>query len=65
LSDTDEAALLLKRSPGGIDGMTAETRVRVDEIQDEQLQRAEDLLKGLLLYDQLTAAPKPEKLAAK
>jgi carboxyl-terminal processing protease len=65
LSDTDEAALLLKRSPGGLDGMTAGTRVRVDEIQDEQLARAEDLLKGLLLYDQLTAAPKPEKLAAK
>jgi carboxyl-terminal processing protease len=65
LSDTDEAALLLKRSPGGLDGMTAGTRVRVDEIQDEQLERAEDLLKGLLLYDQLTAAPKPEKLAAK
>jgi carboxyl-terminal processing protease len=65
LSDTDEAALLLKRSPGGLDGMTAGTRVRVDEIQDEQLDRAEDLLKGLLLYDQLTAAPKTEKLAAK
>jgi carboxyl-terminal processing protease len=65
LSDADEAALLLKRSPGGLDGMTAGTRVRVDEIQDEQLARAEDLLKGLLLYDQLTAAPKPEKLAAK
>jgi hypothetical protein len=26
--------------------MTAETRVRVDEIRDEQLDRAEDLLKG-------------------
>jgi len=34
-------------------------------MHDEQLDRAEDLLKGLLIYNQLTAAPKPEKMAAK
>ena len=34
-------------------------------MRDEQLDRAEDLLKGLMLYDKLTAAPKPEKMAAK
>jgi hypothetical protein len=37
----------------------------VDAIHDEQLDRAEDLLKGLLLYDRLTAAPRPGKMAAK
>jgi hypothetical protein len=37
----------------------------VDNLHDEQFERAEDLLKGLLLYDTLAAAPKPGKLAAK
>ena len=65
LSDADEAALLLKRTPGGLDGLPVGNRARVDEIHDEQLERAEDLLKGLLLYDQLSRAPKPGKMAAK
>lgn len=65
LSDAEEAALLLKRSPGGLDGLPSGTRIRVDNLHDEQFERAEDLLKGLLLYDTLTAAPKPGKLAAK
>ena len=65
LSDAEEAALLLKRSPGGLDGLPSGTRIRVDNLHDEQFERAEDLLKGLLLYDTLTAAPKPAKLAAK
>ena len=65
LSDADEAALLLKRTPGGLDGLPVGNRARVDEIHDEQLERAEDLLKGLLLYDQLSRAPKSGKMAAK
>jgi carboxyl-terminal processing protease len=65
LSDADEAALLLKRTPGGLDGLPVGNRAHVDEIHDEQLERAEDLLKGLLLYDQLSRAPKAGKIAAK
>ena len=64
LNDADEAALLLKRAPGGLDGLPTDTRVHVDAIRDEQLERANDLLKGLLLYDKLTAAPKPQKVVA-
>jgi hypothetical protein len=29
------------------------------------LDRAEDLLKGLILYDRLTESPRPQKVAAK
>ena len=65
LSDAEEAALLLKRSPGGLDGLPSGTRIRVDNLHDEQFERAEDLLKGLLLYNTLTAVPKPAKLAVK
>jgi carboxyl-terminal processing protease len=65
LSDAEEAALLLKRTPGGLDGIPSGTRAHVDEIHDEQLERAEDLLKGLLLYDQLSGDASLKKVAAK
>jgi len=65
LTDAEEAALLIKRAPGGLDGVPPAAHANVDAIHDEQLERAEDLLKGLLLYDKLTVAPKPGKMAAK
>ena len=37
-------------------------RVRIAQIRDAQLERADDLLKGILLYGELS---KPEKIAAK
>ena len=36
LSDAEEAALLLKRTPGGLDGIPSGARAHVDEIHDEQ-----------------------------
>jgi carboxyl-terminal processing protease len=65
VTDADEAALLLKRSPGGIEAVPDLERATVEAVHDEQLERAEDLLKGLILYQQMTTAPKPEKMAAK
>ena len=65
LSDAEEAALLLKRTPGGLDGIPSGTRAHVDEIHDEQLERAEDLLKGLLLYDKLAGDASLKKVATK
>jgi carboxyl-terminal processing protease len=65
LTDAEEAALLVKRTPGGLEGIPLPAHANVDAIHDEQLERAEDLLKGLLLYDRLTAAPRPGKMAAK
>ncbi len=65
VTDTEEAALLLKRSPGGVESLPRRDRAEVEAIHDEQLDRAEDLLKGLILYQQLTDKAKPEKMAAK
>ncbi|HVU07116.1 MAG TPA: S41 family peptidase [Verrucomicrobiae bacterium] len=62
VSDNEQAALLLKRSPGGVESLDETNRVRIAEIQDTQLIRAQDLLKGILLYGELS---KPEKVAAK
>jgi carboxyl-terminal processing protease len=62
MSDAQEAALFLKREPGGLESLAATNRAFVENIQDTQLARAEDLLKGILLYDGWS---KPEKMAAK
>jgi carboxyl-terminal processing protease len=62
MSNEEEAALLLKRSPGGLMSLDETNRVRVESIQDIQLARAQDLLKGILLYGELAT---PDKMAAK
>lgn len=54
MTDEEEAALILKRSPGGFDSLDETNRVRAEEIKDVQLERAEDLLKGILIYSQMT-----------
>jgi len=62
MSDEEQAALLIKRAPGGLESLNEQDRVRVENYRDVQLDRAGDLLKGILLYDTLAA---PEKVAAK
>jgi len=65
LTDAEEAAVLMKHAPGGLGTLPEKERAEVMALHDEQLDRAEDLLKGLLIYDRLTAAPRPGKMAAK
>jgi carboxyl-terminal processing protease len=62
MTDEEEGALLMKRAPGGIDTLDETNRVRVAGIHDVQLERAQDLLKSLLLYGELS---QPQKVAAK
>jgi carboxyl-terminal processing protease len=65
LTDAEEAAVLAKHTPGGVESLPEKERPGILAARDEQLDRAEDLLKGLILYDRLTGAPKPQKVAAK
>ena len=65
-----EEALFLRRSPGGLEGLTAEQREKVLGVHDAQLERAEDVLKGITLYARRmaslgkTPAKKSERVAA-
>jgi carboxyl-terminal processing protease len=64
LTDTQEAALLFKRSPGALESLNDNERASVLNVHDLQLERAEDLLKGILLYDALNGL-RTEKVAVK
>lgn len=65
LTDAEEAALIIKHSPGEVESLPDKERAAFEATRDEQLDRAEDLLKGLILYDRLTKKAPPEKMAAK
>ena len=62
ISDEAEAELLVSRSPGGIESLDEKGRAQMKNFNDVQLDRADDLLKGILLYSQLA---QPEKVAEK
>jgi carboxyl-terminal processing protease len=62
MTDAEQADLLLKRSPGGLESLGEKDRERVEKSRDVQLDRAEDLLKSELLYSELS---QPKKVAAK
>jgi carboxyl-terminal processing protease len=62
MTGEQEAALLLTRSAAGLEPSKATNGVHSAQIEDVQLERANDLLKGILLYGELS---KPGKVAAK
>jgi carboxyl-terminal processing protease len=62
MSDEAQAALLANGSPGGLESLDDKDRARIENSRDVQLDRAEDLLKGILLYGEMSA---PEKMAVK
>src|SRR5205809_1664750 len=70
MTTEEEEALFLRRNPGGLDGLKEEQREKVLSVHDAQLERAEDVLKGIALYArrmaslERTAGKKNEKIAA-
>jgi carboxyl-terminal processing protease len=50
MSEDDERALAIQRSPGSLDRLEDPERARVAAVRDVQFDRAMDLLKGITLY---------------
>jgi carboxyl-terminal processing protease len=61
MTEEEERDMLMKRSPGGVEGLEPKERERIMNAHDPQYERALDLLKGLSLFGQLQG--KPEKIA--
>jgi carboxyl-terminal processing protease len=62
MTDQAEAALLISQSPGGLSTVDPKQRTQMKKAGDIQLERADDLLKGILLYGELST---PQKIAEK
>ena len=66
----EQEALMLRRSPGGLETLPEEQREKVINVHDAQLERAIDVLKGVTLYakrasaGERAAGRKSEKVAA-
>jgi len=64
MSDDEQALLQIKRAPGGFESLSETNRVQLSKVRDQQLVRAEDLLKGILLYESLDGSPGPAEAVA-
>jgi carboxyl-terminal processing protease len=68
ITDQEETDIILQRTPGGLESLDDKDRDRVGNAHDAQLDRARDLLKGMVLYSQRSPGSdrsvKPEKMAA-
>lgn len=62
MSDMEDYDLYRKRTPFILDQLSEKERDRVENVHDWQLERASDVLKGVLLYSQRN--PSPSKVAA-
>ncbi len=57
MSDDEERAIVLQRTPGGLESLSEKERERVIDTRDPQLDRAMDLLKGITLFTARAAGP--------
>ena len=68
VTDQEEQDIILRRTPGGVETLDLEDRERVQKARDPQLDRATDLLKGILLFAQMaperTGTTSPKMAAA-
>ena len=68
MTDEEEAAVGIKRSPGGLESLDEKDRDRMRDARDPQMERALDVLKGIKLFTQRAPAwqdpsPKAGKVA--
>jgi carboxyl-terminal processing protease len=63
MTDEEDRDLYYKRTPGALQTLDDKDRERVKNVHDSQMERAVDVLKGVLLYAQRN--PGPSKVASK
>lgn len=63
VTDEEERDIRLQSTPGGVETLEEKDKERVREAHDPQLERATDLLKGILLYTERSNGQEPQKMA--
>jgi carboxyl-terminal processing protease len=65
VTDFEDWSLALQHTLGGVESLPVGQQAKVRDVRDTQLERAQDLLKGILIYDAMNTGAKPQKVAAK
>jgi carboxyl-terminal processing protease len=65
LTDDEERNIQIRRAPGGLESLDEKEQTEAIQTGDPQLERAMDLLKGIILFAQRAPAPAPEKRIVK
>jgi carboxyl-terminal processing protease len=65
VTDFEDWALALQHTLGGVESLPTGEQFKVKNVRDVQLERAQDLLKGILIYHAMNAEARPQKVAAK
>jgi carboxyl-terminal processing protease len=63
-TDEEDRDIRLQLTPGGLESLDPKERAQVEASHDPQLERAEDLLKGIMLYTDRSNGQSLEKMAA-
>jgi carboxyl-terminal processing protease len=63
-TDEEDRDIRLQLTPGGVESLDDKERQRIKAAHDPQLERAEDLLKGIMLYTDRASDHDPGKMAA-
>ena len=63
-TDEEDRDIRLQLTPGGLESLEPSEREHVKTAHDPQLERAEDLLKGIMLYTDRTSGHTTENMAA-
>jgi carboxyl-terminal processing protease len=65
VTDFEDWALALQHTLGGVESLPTGEQAKVRKVHDIQLERAQDLLKGILIYNAMNTGANPQKIAAK
>src|SRR6185503_21190658 len=63
ITDEEDRDIRLQLTPGGVESLDEKERERIKTSHDPQLERAEDLLKGIMLYTDRATDQAPGKMA--
>ena len=65
ITDDEEQATILKRSPGGMEALDDKQREVFERLRDPQFDRAMDVLKGIMLFAERAPAPDEQRRSDK
>lgn len=64
LTDEQERLVIYQRAPGGLESLDSEERQKINSVRDPQLDRAMDLLQGMIIFSERARPAADKRLAS-